>query len=142
MIRNSAKLAILLDLEPPVVDFCQSPPVFVLNPGQTLATDVEWDEPVFHDNSLTPLNVSRTADLGSDFPIGVTNVTYLARDLAGNKALCVITIQVEGKKNFAVFHLAFQRVTLRAFKAKYLANHLKARIPVHLHKDQMPVKYT
>ena len=37
-----------LDVEPPVVDFCESPPEFITD---TEDVEIEWDEPIFHDNS-------------------------------------------------------------------------------------------
>ena len=43
------------DVEPPVVDFCESPPIFLVQNSDDLAREeamVEWDPPIFHDNSL------------------------------------------------------------------------------------------
>ena len=43
------------DVEPPVVDFCESPPIFLVQNSDDLArekAEVEWDPPIFHDNSL------------------------------------------------------------------------------------------
>ncbi len=49
------------DVTPPVVDFCESPPAFLSSPSSSsLVPDVEWDEPVFHDNSRKALTVKQT----------------------------------------------------------------------------------
>lgn len=86
----------LTDLEPPIVDFCQSPPVFLINNDEDVASEVEWDEPIFHDNSLEPLKISKSHEFGN-FPLGVTTVTYLAWDSSGNKATCQIDIEIQGQ---------------------------------------------
>ena len=36
------------DVEPPVVDYCESPPEFITD---TEDVEIDWDEPIFHDNS-------------------------------------------------------------------------------------------
>ena len=37
-----------LDVEPPVVDYCESPPEFITD---TEDVEIDWDKPIFHDNS-------------------------------------------------------------------------------------------
>jgi len=39
---------LFLDVEPPVVDYCESPPEFITD---TEDVEIVWDEPIFHDNS-------------------------------------------------------------------------------------------
>ena len=79
-----------------MVDFCQSPPPFLADTGATRVRGLEWDEPIFHDNSNGKVRVTKSHTFG-DFPVGVTSVTYVARDEAGNKAMCEINITVQGK---------------------------------------------
>ena len=52
---NQLYFLLLADVEPPVVDFCESPPIFLVQNSDDLAREeamVEWDPPIFHDNSL------------------------------------------------------------------------------------------
>ncbi|CAB4066558.1 CSMD [Lepeophtheirus salmonis] len=76
------------DEEPPVVDVCSSPPVFLT---QNEWENVEWDEPIFHDNSLKELQVTKSRDFGR-FDIGTTIVHYTATDTFGNVATCDVEI--------------------------------------------------
>ena len=77
---------------------------------------IDWSEPIFHDNSVTPMNIIRKPDLielpngiedigGSNkegigmglFPIGETViVTYTATDESGNNSTCKLDITVQG----------------------------------------------
>ena len=77
---------------------------------------IDWSEPIFHDNSVTPLNISRTSDrmelpnmnenisrntyegIGMGlFRIGETvTVTYTAIDASGNNSTCKLDITVQG----------------------------------------------
>jgi hypothetical protein len=77
------------DKEPPVVDFCQSPPIFLVDSPDDLergyVTDIEWSEPIFHDNSLedVTVDVETTTDgffADGRFAVGQTTlVTYRDR---------------------------------------------------------------
>ena len=78
---------------------------------------IDWSEPIFHDNSVTPLTISRTPDrmelpdnnetssgISSEgigmglFPIGETvSVAYTAIDASGNNSTCKLEITVQGK---------------------------------------------
>ncbi len=81
------------------MEFCQSPPIFLVNSASasaSAATDVEWDEPVFSDNSGDKLRVSRTHEFGT-FPLGSTGVGYTATDSSGNVAVCNMTVRVQGE---------------------------------------------
>ena len=93
--RSAQWSAFLLssDIEDPVVDFCESPPEFITS---TADVDIEWDEPVFHDNSKEEVIISQTHNFGF-FPFGDTEVVYTAKDGSGNSAECRITIRLQSK---------------------------------------------
>ncbi len=89
----------VIDDQKPVVDFCASPPPFLINGDSDVATDVEWDEPIFHDNDPSKeLNITSTRKFG-DFSLGDTRLRYTAIDAAGNQAHCDIVVSVKGKMN-------------------------------------------
>ena len=79
------------DTQPPVIDYCESPPEFISHTNQL---SLEWDEPLFHDNSKKPLTVTQSHDFGFLFPFGETNVEYTAKDASGNSASCIITVKL------------------------------------------------
>jgi CUB/sushi domain-containing protein len=81
----------VIDREPPTVDQCESPPTFLLR-GDAL---IEWDEPVFSDNSGVAPRVERSHENPSRLALGDTIVTYTAYDEAGNNNTCIITIRVQ-----------------------------------------------
>ena len=108
--KTVKKLLFLSDIEPPVTDFCQSPPIFLVDSPQDLElgyiTDIEWSEPIFHDNSLDELSIDvdiTTNDNFADgrFAIGeTTKVVYRATDSSGNNSTCSMEISVQGKGPF------------------------------------------
>ena len=79
---------------------------------------IDWSEPIFHDNSVTPLTIIRQPERielpnGSEsvrgsnnegigmglFPIGETaTVTYTAIDESGNNSTCKLEITVQGTR--------------------------------------------
>ena len=79
------------DDQQPTVDQCESPPTFLM---RDKVVAVEWDEPVFSDNSGTVIRLERSHEPGI-FPLGDTRVTYTAYDESGNSNSCNITITVE-----------------------------------------------
>lgn len=79
------------DNEPPTVDHCESPPIFLLRDRDVT---VSWDEPQFSDNSGKPPIVHRSHDPGP-FPLGETEVVYTAEDESGNNSTCTLTIRVQ-----------------------------------------------
>ena len=81
----------VIDREPPTVDQCESPPTYLLR-GDAL---IEWDEPVFSDNSGVAPRVERSHENPSRLALGETIVTYTAYDEAGNNNTCVLTIRVQ-----------------------------------------------
>ena len=82
------------DVEDPVVDFCESPPEFITS---TSDVDIEWDEPIFHDNSRGELTITQTHRFGR-FPFGTTDVVYTATDEEGNNATCDISVVLQRKQ--------------------------------------------
>lgn len=88
------------------MDFCRSPPPFLAQPGVGFADDIEWDEPIFHDNSLRPLRVNQTKEFGR-YMLGTTKVIYSALDEAGNKAVCELDISVQGRHHVYYFQAFF-----------------------------------
>ncbi|XP_050712143.1 sushi, von Willebrand factor type A, EGF and pentraxin domain-containing protein 1-like isoform X3 [Eriocheir sinensis] len=90
--RASCQFSItVLDEEPPRVDECESPPIFLSHEDDV---DVYWEEPIFSDNSGKRVQVSKSLEPGQ-FPQGDTLVEYWAVDEAGNSATCNITITVQ-----------------------------------------------
>ncbi|KAJ7408534.1 hypothetical protein BTVI_59212 [Pitangus sulphuratus] len=83
----------VIDVEPPVVDKCRSPP-----PMQAAENDypATWEEPEFSDNSGGPLTVARSHAPGDLFPKGETTVQYTAVDPSGNNRTCEIHIVIKG----------------------------------------------
>ena len=79
-------------------------PTLICPPNETIATGlnqptalVAWTDPVATDNShLTP-NVTCSAENGSQFEIGETEVKCKALDEAGNQANCSFIVDVVGK---------------------------------------------
>ena len=69
-------------------------------------TDIEWSEPIFHDNSLDEFSIDvdiTTNDNFADgrFAIGeTTKVVYRATDSSGNNSTCSMEISVQGKGPF------------------------------------------
>ena len=78
---------------------------------------IDWSEPIFHDNSVTPLKIERQPDrlngiqdiVGNNkegigmglFPIGETvAVTYTATDESGNNSTCKLDITVQGIRRY------------------------------------------
>ena len=100
-----------LDVEPPRVDSCISPPPYTLKKGRRAA--VTWDDPVFSDNSRGVLNIHRTqADL-KRFPVGTTLVKYTATDKYGNNATCTVKVVVKGILLFAYLFITARKRSLR-----------------------------
>ncbi|KAM7319810.1 hypothetical protein ACRRTK_021493 [Alexandromys fortis] len=83
----------VIDVEPPVIDWCRSPP-----PIQVLEKEhsASWDEPQFSDNSGAELVITRSHTQGDLFPHGETIVWYTATDPSGNNRTCDIHIVIKG----------------------------------------------
>ena len=90
---------------------------------------IDWSEPIFHDNSITPLTIIRTPDriellkiddnLGDQaiegmgmglFPIGETIiVSYTAIDQSGNNSTCNLDITVQGRDTLDQYFISVHR---------------------------------
>ncbi|XP_066469620.1 sushi, von Willebrand factor type A, EGF and pentraxin domain-containing protein 1 isoform X1 [Tiliqua scincoides] len=83
----------VIDIEPPVIDKCRSPP-----PVQVAEKDyrVTWEEPQFSDNSGAALTITKSHLPGDLFPKGETVVQYTATDSSGNNRTCELHIIVRG----------------------------------------------
>lgn len=83
---------ILQDIEPPV--FSETSDIIINNPGPTGAY-VGFDIPTATDNSPGVI-VEQTDETGltsgSFFPLGVTTLSYMAMDVAGNTATCSFNV--------------------------------------------------
>ncbi|XP_077904066.1 sushi, von Willebrand factor type A, EGF and pentraxin domain-containing protein 1 isoform X2 [Ictidomys tridecemlineatus] len=83
----------VIDVEPPVIDQCRSPPPIQVSEEEYAAS---WDEPQFSDNSGAVLIITRSHTQGDLFPHGETMVEYTATDPSGNNRTCVIHIVIKG----------------------------------------------
>lgn len=57
--------------------------------------EITWEEPIFSDNSFAAVHITKSHKPGV-FPLGTTQVTYVAYDKDNNTAKCVIEITVQG----------------------------------------------
>ncbi|XP_069622657.1 sushi, von Willebrand factor type A, EGF and pentraxin domain-containing protein 1 [Ranitomeya imitator] len=83
----------VIDVDPPVIDRCRSPPSIQASEGKQSVT---WEEPQFSDNSGAPLTITKTHAPGDIFPKGETVVEYVASDPSGNARTCEIQIIIKG----------------------------------------------
>ena len=67
----------------------------------SVSTQVTWTPPTVRDNSHLPVDVSTNFAPGAVFSIGVTTVTYIFTDVAGNDVVCDFNVTVTECK-FAV----------------------------------------
>ncbi|XP_076749113.1 sushi, von Willebrand factor type A, EGF and pentraxin domain-containing protein 1 [Xylocopa sonorina] len=85
----------VLDKEPPIIENCVDPPILYTENGMGV-NNVSWDEPGFHDNSKTPVQVEQNYFPGDNtFRIGLTKVVYYGIDKYDNKASCVLNITIK-----------------------------------------------
>ncbi|GAA6078945.1 sushi, von Willebrand factor type A, EGF and pentraxin domain-containing protein 1 isoform X1, partial [Tachysurus ichikawai] len=91
---NCSFMVTVIDMEPPLIDRCRSPPTVQATDTET---PVYWDEPQFSDNSGAQLNISSTHSSGDTFPVGETAVYHTATDPSGNNRTCELIITVQGK---------------------------------------------
>ncbi|XP_068090442.1 sushi, von Willebrand factor type A, EGF and pentraxin domain-containing protein 1 isoform X2 [Hyperolius riggenbachi] len=83
----------VIDVDPPVIDRCRSPPAFQATGSNQSVT---WEEPQFSDNSGAPLIITKSHSPGDIFPQGETVVEYVATDPSGNSRTCQIHVVVKG----------------------------------------------
>ncbi|MCZ2100440.1 MAG: HYR domain-containing protein [Chitinophagales bacterium] len=88
------------DNEAPTLTGCPID-ITIAAPVNACDVNVSWVAPIFTDNcsGMTVVQTSSpTTGLtnGSNFPIGVTTITYTATDASGNETTCIFTITVTG----------------------------------------------
>ena len=81
------------DTTPPVVTVPSGTITREVEVG-TLGTNVFYTEPTATDDSDTVFLLSRTAQPGDFFPVGVTVVMYVFRDPSGNPATVTFMVNV------------------------------------------------
>ncbi len=81
-----------VDNTPPSFTSCPNNIVVVTSPGLNTGT-ATWTAPTAVDN-VGVTNLTSTHQPGATFPLGVTSVTYTARDAADNQAWCSFTVTV------------------------------------------------
>ncbi|XP_017574246.1 sushi, von Willebrand factor type A, EGF and pentraxin domain-containing protein 1 isoform X1 [Pygocentrus nattereri] len=92
---NCSFTVTVIDMEPPLIDRCRSPPTVEATDTET---PVYWEEPQFSDNSGAHLNISSTHSSGDAFPVGETTVFYTATDSSGNNRTCELIVTVQGSE--------------------------------------------
>ncbi|XP_052257236.1 sushi, von Willebrand factor type A, EGF and pentraxin domain-containing protein 1-like isoform X1 [Dreissena polymorpha] len=81
---------VVKDRQKPTVDRCFHPLPLV---SADVYTEVTWEEPLFSDNSGQELRIRRSHAPGL-FPLGITEVQYIAYDPSGNSNNCTVRINV------------------------------------------------
>ena len=94
----------MADAEDPTKQSCPTNQSVETNFGQPTAV-VNWTNPEATDNSRKNLTVTCSVESGSKFEIGDTEVTCQAIDPAGNRATCVFTVNIEGKRPFTFLNM-------------------------------------
>lgn len=80
------------DTIPPVITNCPDT-IIVSNDSTMCSAVVSWTEPTATDNCST-VTVTRSHNPGDAFPVGTTQVTYVATDFAGNTDTCTFIVIV------------------------------------------------
>ena len=78
------------DFNPPVVSNCPQPITMTIQLG-TPSSTATWIEPTATDDCGVP-TVLQSHRPGDDFPVGVTQVTYMFTDSSGNQETCTFTV--------------------------------------------------
>ena len=93
LFAECTQIILLEDATDPVITNCPANITLDLTAGcDALAT---WNEPTADDNCGISSFTSNYAS-GTNFPEGVTNVIYTAKDNCGNKSTCSFTVTVNG----------------------------------------------
>ena len=87
----------LNDTVPPVLSNCPDT-IIVNNDAGLCSAVVTWTEPTATDNCST-VTISRTHNPGDTFPVGTTQVMYIATDFAGNADTCVFQVVVQDNES-------------------------------------------
>ena len=84
------------DREPPVFDCSETNYMATPHPGQCYATLTREDiEPPSSDNCGIQTVTQSGFPTNRHFPIGITKVTFIARDDAGNRDTCIVNVEVK-----------------------------------------------
>jgi hypothetical protein len=81
------------DVTPPTISGC---PANISLQTTTGSANVTWTAPTATDACSTA-TLTSNAVIGASFPIGTTTVTYTARDVANNTAICTFTVTVSNQ---------------------------------------------
>ena len=80
-----------VDSTPPTISNCPQPATYSV-PFGTPSSSATWAEPTATDDCPgVPVGVQSHSS-GANFPVGVTQVTYIFTDAAGNDAFCQFTV--------------------------------------------------
>ena len=79
------------DAQAPI--FANCPANITQATGGTTAV-VNWTPPTATDNCTNPATITSSHNPGATFPVGVTTVTYTARDASNNAATCTFTVTI------------------------------------------------
>ncbi|XP_072017253.1 hyalin-like [Amphiura filiformis] len=82
------------DMEAPVISGCPKNEAMNTDPGKPFVV-VSWTNPTATDNSEVPSEVYCNPASGTNFAIGLTNVTCVATDGDSNIATCSFSVFVE-----------------------------------------------
>ncbi len=80
------------DTTAPVITNCLSDSIIVTEPGMCTAV-YNWGDPSAFDECVLA-SFTSSADPGDAFPVGVTTVSYIATDAAGNSSECSFNVTV------------------------------------------------
>ena len=89
----------MTDAEDPTIRTCPSNQSLETDFGKPTAV-VSWTNVNATDNSRQLPAVTCDAESGSQFGIGKTEVICEAVDVAGNRATCMFTVNIQGKLKF------------------------------------------
>ena len=88
------------DTTPPIITGCPDSPIYNI-PFGTTSRIVSWIEPRATDDSGVAPTTDQTRSPPDSFSIGVTTVTYVFRDQAGNSATCSFSVTI-GRCTFTI----------------------------------------
>jgi hypothetical protein len=80
------------DVTPPVFADC---PVNITLTTKGTTAIATWEHPSVKDNCTSIPTIQYSHEPGTNFPVGVTTVTYTAKDAKGNTSMCTFTITVK-----------------------------------------------
>lgn len=86
----------VLDKEKPSMTQCPENMEYTLQ-MYDLSRRVYWTEPHFYDN-VGVISVYRSKQPGDKFERGLHHITYIASDVAGNRAYCYFTVNLRGNE--------------------------------------------